>query len=424
MPDDVKEIKSLEEATVALQELREAFKSRNDDVVSKEKFDKLEKSFTDWDAKQSKLTMEAEAARKEALEAKERAEALEKNADELKKRIEDIELSGPKTEQELKFIQTPEYKAMQEFFKSGHTDSFGAKALQLVEQKTLRTDIATDGGYLVPELMSNELIREIEQISPMRSVARVRTISGKTLQQPVRDSIPAATWEGEAETGGTGQSGYRNETITPYRLTTTVGSTRDQLMDSAFDMVAEITSDVATSFAQTEGIAFLTGDGVKKPTGWLADTRVTANAVETGTAGELSLIDVRALPGEMKLGYNGIYVFNQRTLARLRVEVGTNGQFVWQPAITEAAGMTIDGYRYVIMPDMAGPDAAGVYTTGEFPVGFGDFARGYGIYDRTGLEVVRDEVTAKKQAIIEWTFYRYVTGQVLIPEAIKVLKVK
>jgi len=195
------------------------------------------------------------------------------------------------------------------------------------------------------------------------------------------------------------------------------------MMDSAFDIVSELTMDATEAFGIGTGNAVISGDGVKKPTGILGDTRVTGNARDTLAPDTIDLVDIRRMQGDLKLGYlgNARYIFNQSTLAFLRTLKGDNGQFIWQPAITEAAGPTIDGFGYTLMPNMNGPDDAGAFVTGEFPVVFGNFFRGYCIYDRTGMSVIRDDVTQASEAIVNWTFHRWNTGQVLIPESMKAL---
>ena len=60
--------------------------------------------------------------------------------------------------------------------------------------------------------------------------------------------------------------------------------------------------------------------------------------------------------------------------------------------------------------------------TNAFPIAFGDFFRGYTIVDRTGTRFIRDEVTRKKEAIVEFEVMRWNTGQVTLVEAIKLLK--
>lgn len=411
------ETKDLKEINEALTELRaEVEKSAPD----QEKLGKLNEVLDKHEEVNQDITKKLGEVIAKAEEDKETAKALGVSLDEYKKRVQDLEAAGTQAvEQNTDVRKSAEWKTANDFFiKGANVAGYNAHASELVEKALMRTDDNTSAGFLLTSVISDELLREIEEIDPMRTVCRVRRMANKTLEQPVRDTIPVATYEGEAETGDESASTYRNEQITPFRQTTTVPTTMDMLMDAAFDMETEIFADVATSFAQGEGINFISGDGVKKPTGFLADVRVTAGARETVATGLLDFDAVRQLPGDLKVGYNPTYLFNQRVLALLRVLKGSDGQYLWQPAISERATATIDGIVYVIMPSM--PDIS----AGEFPVACGDFRRGYHIFDRTDMAVVRNDVTRARQAVIEWTFHRWNTGQVVIPEAIKLIVIK
>ncbi len=45
------------------------------------------------------------------------------------------------------------------------------------------------------------LARKITEIDPIRGIARVRRIGGKSLEMAIRTSVPTANYEGEAEEG-------------------------------------------------------------------------------------------------------------------------------------------------------------------------------------------------------------------------------
>ena len=62
--------------------------------------------------------------------------------------------------------------------------------------------------------------------------------------------------------------------------------------------------------------------------------------------------------------------------------------------------------------------------SGAKPLVCADLFRGYEIFDMLGLSVTRDDLTRKKEAITEWTFNRYNTGRVVLPEAIAVMSLK
>lgn len=309
------------------------------------------------------------------------------------------------------FREAPEYKALEQFIKTGSFDDAEQKAL-------LRTDVDTAGGYLVTSEMDNMITKEITEISPIRSIARVRTVGKKTLEMAIRSGIPTAAYEGEAEQGGEGASSYKAESVTAFRQTVTVPVTLDMLMDSSFNMESEIMSDAMEAFAQGEGTNFVLGDGHKKPEGFTANATLQAAARTSSTSGAIDADDFILLTGDLKVGYDPSYVLNRRTLADLRTKKSTDGAYLWQPGLNGPVAATINGFRYVLAPDM--PDIA----ANAYSVAFGDFRRGYTIIDRTGISVVRDEYTRKKEAIIEFTINRWNSGQVTLPEAIKLLKVK
>ena len=290
-----------------------------------------------------------------------------------------------------------------------------------VEKKNLlRTDSDVAGGYLLPRVMEQEILKNITEFSPMRQFARVMTTSAKTTDIPRRLNNLVAAYEGEAVSGTTDSQEYGTETITVHRLTLTVPATQDMLLGSAFNMEREIVADVSEAFAKAEGTNFVEGSGVKSPLGFTTDGRV--GTVDTATSGTLALDDLINVSGELKRGYQPMYFMNRRTLAYLRRQkASVTGDYLWSPAVQDGAPATFNGYAYSAdFIDMDSYDAG----VGALPVAFGDFRQGYRIYDRVGTTVIRDDYSRKKEAVVEWTFYRYNDGRVVKPEAIKLLKIK
>lgn len=362
------------------------------------------------DATNAALEKQEKASQELSAQLAEKKKAEE----ELKERIDGLELElSRKGSNGADYKDKPEYKAMQLFVQKG------IDALTMEQKATLRTDVATQGGYLTMPEMDNMIIKKITEISPMRSVARVRTVGNKTLSIPTRTKIPVATYEGEAAAGGDDISNYGQETLTAYRMTVTVPYTYDQLIDSEFNLESEINMDVAEAFAFTEGNKFVLGTGAKQPEGFLANATVVADARETAGSGTISGDDILLLAGDLKVGYDPRYAMNRQTLAFLRTLKGsTNDHYLWQVGLGPTQPNTLAGLPYLIMQDM--PSIA----TGALSVALADFNRGYTIIDRTGLLVIRDELSKKRNNIIELTFHRYNHGQVVLPEAFKLLKIK
>jgi HK97 family phage major capsid protein len=205
--------------------------------------------------------------------------------------------------------------------------------------------------------------------------------------------------------------------LTPYRQTFSTQITQDMLNDSAFDMDAEMSADAALAFANGAGSNYVTGDGVKKPFGFMVDTDVLANSRNSGDANEVTFDGIVRITGDLKTGYPGKFYFNRLTLASIRALVnGTTGQPIWEPGLNGLVQSTLSGHPYVILPTMPSEGA------NTYPVAFGDLRAAYTIADRTGMSVVRDDVSLKKQAIIEFTWNRWTTGDVVLAEALRVLK--
>jgi len=403
------------EAKKALTELRESVdKYGQESIDVKSRLDKMDEVFE-------------KSEKHNELMVKNHADGI-KAAEELKDRIKDLEHDlATKADNNPDYKETPEYKALETFVSKG-LDGIEPEMKQL-----LRTDDATQGGYLTMSEMDNMIIRSITEISPVRTVARVKSVGKKTLEIPVRTGIPTATYEGEAATSRRDTSTYGNETLTAYRQTVTVPYTMDQLMDSNFSLESEINQDVSEAFAQGEGRAMVLGTGSKQPEGFLsaaAGLIGDANRIRnggSGAAGTFSTADADAiirLTGDLKVGYNPYYSFNRRTLATLRTVKDTSGAYIFQqgiPTVGEAslAGAvpnTIAGQPYILFEDM--PDIA----ANSVPVVYADFMRGYCVIDRTGMSMVRDELTRKREAIIEITFNRWNYGQVVLPEAFHLLQ--
>ena len=379
----------------AVTALREEFNKKSPDF---DKIDKIELVLEAQETKNQERLTETKAAETKAEEMKERIDALEL----------ELARSGGTGDQK-NYKESDEYKAMNDYCKVGERVANEQKQL-------LRTDSDTAGGFLTTIELDTEITKKITEISNIRSIARVRTISSKAMEVPVRGTLLVATYEGEAESNEDSVTTYSNETLNTFRQTVNIPITMDMLMDAEFDMESEIMGDAGEAFAQGEGLNFVVGDGVKKPAGFVSDTRVQAGARNGSGSSTFTADDVILLTGDLKVGYNPMYVFNRQTLAFIRTLKSTDGQFLWLPGLNGPVANTINGFPYLIAQDMP------AIATDAFPIAFGDFQRGYTIVDRTGMSVVRDEFTQKKKAIVEFTINRWNYAQVTLPEAITLLK--
>ena len=284
------------------------------------------------------------------------------------------------------------------------------------ELKRLRTDSNVDGGYLVEAEYVREILKDITEVSSIRSIARVRQTARKTVFVPTRTARVASGWNGEGIAAIVSNSKYGLEEITMGKLSVATIISNEELSDSSFNMEVEIRDDVAEEFARAEGEAFVSGDAINKPEGFLVNPDV--QAFISGTIGAIDADDLIDITGQLKTGYNPTFVLNRRTLATIRQLKDGNGQYLWAPGIASGLPNTIIGEPYVSAIDM--PDIA----TGQDAIAYGDFRRGYWIVDRTSMTMIRDPFTRSGTDEVVLTFHRRLTGQVVKAEAIKKITVQ
>lgn len=395
MPEAVMTEKEVKEMHQALSELRKTVEAKDADTAdSKAKVAKLEKSLDDLEKLNQKMNVEFLAEQKAAKEAKEQITDLEKRLARLP--------AGSKEAAQA----SAEMKAFERFAAKG------MPALSAEEQKYLRTDSDTEGGYLAPPEYVLEIIKAITEVSPVRQVARVRRTSRGEIELPKRTGKPTAAFRGEGGTMSTSQSAYGMVKVPAHFLDAIVVATGAMLTDAAFNMETEINADVVESMNEVEGAKFLGGTLPIEPEGIL--TSALINAVVSGIANDITADNFYDLQGTLKVGYDASFMFNRRTLAKVRKMKGGDGHYLFAPA-TAGAPATIAGDPYVLANDM--PDVG----AGLVPILHGDFFKGYTVVDGMTMAMLRDPYTLADTGKVRFIFSKRTGGKVTLGEAISKL---
>jgi HK97 family phage major capsid protein len=297
------------------------------------------------------------------------------------------------------------------------------------ESKAMSAGSNADGGYIVPLEIAQTIDRVLAKASPIRALATVQQIGGNTYRKPVTTVEAASGWVGETDS--------RTQTTTPtiaaldfpaMELYAMPAATQTLLDDAQVDIEQWLANEVQIVFAEQEGAAFINGDGSAKPTGFLHSTIVADASWAWGKLGYIAsgadgafassdpsdaLINLAYAP---KQGYraNGTWVMNRKTEAAIRKFKDSDDNYIWQPGVAAGQSASLLGYPVAEAEDM--PDIASNSTS----IAFGDFARGYLIVDRVGINVLRDPFSAKPYVLFYTT--KRVGGGVQNFEAIKLLK--
>lgn len=388
-------------------ELREAFssldqKSKDFDEfkqVSKSKYEEIESKLFSLEEQNQKLIAEKAAEEKARQDVEEKIDLLEK-------KLQRPAAGEAAVKDGIKALETYILK--------------GADAVRELEEKTLRTDINVDGGFLAkdPEILE-DIIKDITEVSPIRSLSRVRRTTTESLKVRRRASLLNSVWKGQLEQSDTDNSTYGMMEIPVNKLPITVDISREMLMYADVAIVNEIQQDVSEDFAENEGFAFVNGDGVKKPEGFLVNSDTVANAITSTSSGVVDGDDFALLMTSLKTAYRPVFGFNRSTWGDVVNLKDSGGQYLINFGdLSAGVGATLRGVPYVIIQDM--PDVS----SGNLAVVCADFNKGYIVADGTQMEVIRDEFTRKKEGVVEFQFTRYVGGQVVQPEAFALLSIK
>ncbi|SOC86265.1 phage major capsid protein, HK97 family [Ensifer adhaerens] len=301
--------------------------------------------------------------------------------------------------------------------------------LRAIEAKAMAIGTGADGGYTVTPELDAEIGRRLSVVSPIRALATVRQVSTAVLKKPFATSGMATGWAGETAARPQTSSAQLAELAFPVmELYAMPAATQALLDDSAVDIEAWMSSEIEIAFAEQEGAAFVNGDGVTQPSGFLTANKVADASwswgklgyVATGVSGGFAssgpsdvLIDtVYAL----KAGYrqNATVVMNRKTQNQIRRFKDANGNYLWLPPTGPGQPASLMGYPVVEAEDM--PNIA----ADSFAIAIGDFRAGYLVVDRLGVRVLRDPYSAKPYVLFYTT--KRVGGGVQNFEAIKLVK--
>ena len=322
--------------------------------------------------------------------------------------------------------EAPHKKAFAAYLRCGDDD--GLRHLE-IEGKALNAGVAAEGGYLVDPQTATTIEGVLRDASSIRAIANVVQVEATAYDVLVDHTDIGSGWA--TETGGaavTSTPQIERISIPLHELSALPKASQRLLDDSAFDVEGWLAARIGDKFSRAEGGAFVSGNGVDKPTGFLCYAAVENDSwtwgamgyVATGAAGDFSstepadaVVDlVYALGARYRA--NASFVMNSKTAGAVRKMKDADGRFLWSDGLAAGEPARLMGYPVLIAEDM--PDIA----DGSCAIAFGDFRAGYTVAERPDLRVLRDPFSAKPHVLFYAT--RRVGGDVSDFKAIKLLK--
>lgn len=306
-----------------------------------------------------------------------------------------------------------------------------------LEMKALNITTPADGGFAVPTELDREILALARDENIMRQICNVVTV-GTSEYKKLMDLLGTASgWVGEQEARpATGTPTLAQ--LTPYmgEIYAFPQATQQMLDDVFFNVEAWLASALAEAFAAAEETAFVSGNGTKKPKGFLAyptstdvDGTRAFGTIQYATTGNASgfratntsthvhggddLVDmIGALKAKHRAG--AAFLAAKLTYAALRKVKDANEHYIWEPSMQAGQPSLLLGYpakEQEAMPAMA---------NGALIMAFGNFKKAYYIVDRMGSRMLRDPFTNKP--FVGFYTTKRVGGMLVDSEAVKLLK--
>lgn len=359
-----------------------------------------------------------------------KVDVINKDLDKLGKQLADVQLAAQRPAGGAKGdALTPEQRehkaAFDQYLRKGETGG-----LREIERKAMNSTSDPDGGYLVTAELEAAIDRVVSVNSAMSRIARVVTIGTRSWKKRVKTSGMAITWPGEG--AGAGEStapkfAQVEIVVSPGEVEPWVEN--ETIEDADIDLAADLEMEAGIAFAEGEGAAFITGNGVAKPMGLTSYTTV-ANAnfawnkigyIASGKSAAFAsvapadkIVDLQhALKAQYRPG--AVWLTNDTTLGTLRqMKDGSGAYYLWQPDALAGFGGRLLGSPVEIDDNMP------AIAANSLSLAYGNFQRGYAVVRRNGIALIRDNVTTK--GVTKFNFRRRVGGGVYNFEAIKLMK--
>ena len=393
-------------------------------------------------ARMTELQQTLEKINDEISAQQKNKEILERKLAMQQERIEIVEAVNSRPGKTAADKIRDEHKSLFErWVRSGGKDERAVQEYEVLQAKAREvkdvslTDAA--GGAAVPE----EISRAIDNLVLKNSAiaANVKNVQAGTsdYKELITINDTSYAWATETATrNAQTEPTLRTRTPTWGELYTYLTASNWSLQDIFFDVENWLVQNAGEAFGCGLSASLYNGNGSGQPTGMFNTAPVTtddgspqrnAEAIEylpitspsspftsSGITAK-SLIDL-VYQVRPEYAMNGKFAMNRVTQAHVRKLTDTSGQFLWQPSLQAGQPDRLLGYEVFTWYDLGNPTTANAY-----PVVFGDFRRAYTLVTRSGLSLIRENVTAV--GFTKFYMARRYGGILTNNDAVKALKV-
>lgn len=305
---------------------------------------------------------------------------------------------------------TEEYEQAFEAFVRSPSISAEAQTMLRKVQAALNTGTDTEGGFVVPESWTSQLIKDLADQNIMRQLATVRSYTSTT-SLPIVDDKGAAGWVDELAAYPESDVAFANKKLEAWKLGRIMKVSEEILEDSLVNLVSEIGMIFAETFGLAEETACFAGNGTSKPRGVLIDAEVGVTAAVNNA---ITLDEIMDLEYSVKEVFrrNATWTVRDGTAKIIRKMKDAEGRPLWQPSLVAGQPDTFSG------KPLRTTDGMPALAANASPIAFGDFSY-YVIADRGGIFMQRLNEKYADEGAVGFKMRKRVDGKLTRNHAVK-----
>lgn len=246
--------------------------------------------------------------------------------------------------------------------KAGQTGEIDKRFLNVMKES-----VGEDGGFLVPEEISNAILKKLAGDDSIMSRTTTIQVGGNALTINVDEAQPwnngvQAYWTAEGASITESAPKFKQASWRLQKLAALVKAT-DELLDDSTALESYIMSAAPAAIMHQVNKAILTGNGVGKPTGIInSPFAVTVAAEGSQTADTVNAINVIKMYSRMfpSSRPNAVWYINPAVEEQLRLMKDSNDNFIY---LTPGSQMNQSPYATLlgrpVVPLMGGMPALG-----------------------------------------------------------------
>lgn len=409
-------------------------------METKELIEKVNKGLTDLQSEMSEI--KKDAGRGAELEAKldkitdsvtkaaEQLQQVEAKNKAIEAMMNRIDLVGEQKDADPEKVKESKaaFKAYLADGNDGLRDTKFKATAEGLEIRSMSTDNNPNGGYLVLPQMADFMVTRLFETSPIRQLARVIQTQSKSMQVVIDDNEAEARWVGEGASGGetnTPEVGLME--IVAHKIEAEPKVTTEMLEDPFMDVEGWLSGKVSDKFSRTENTAFVTGNGIGRPQGFLGLSawasagvyeRNKLEQINLGGASDVTADGLIGLQASLKEVYQGnaTWLVKRQSYGNILKLKGADNYFFGTTLLKDGqTALQLLGKPVVFADDVP------AIASNALSVVYGDFSVGYTILDRVGLNILRDPFTAK--GFVKYYVTKRTGGAVTNFESIKIGKI-